>query len=129
MTTPPSQTQGEMLPCPFCGGEPMMGFSSGVVDHVYCLRCKAKTNHYQNYSELGSGSVAAWQKRADLAESRGSSPEWLQAIGKMLLEDLLTINVTDNARPIHFLILKELYDEIRLAKKALPLPPSERNGE
>ena len=49
----------ELKMCPFCGGEPFVGYSSGEPNYVYCLSCRAQTHFHIG----GAAAASAWNRR------------------------------------------------------------------
>lgn len=78
-----SQSDVELLPCPFCGGEARSyynsscdccGFISGV---VHCRSCPAEVNHFNTEAEA----IAAWNTRTLPRDPQGLV-EALRQIGE-----------------------------------------------
>ena len=56
----------KMEPCPFCGCDPVLAYSSGSVSGVRCPQCDARTGYCDQQQ-----AIAAWNRRS----SRGMSVE------------------------------------------------------
>ena len=75
----------ELLPCPFCGGEPKLVVTDGYCQEgahaVCCLVCSAE----QERDDIPTA-IAAWNRRAALAEHREAVPV---AVTELTYEDLI----------------------------------------
>lgn len=74
--TPASQPATDMLPCPFCGGvaHATKGFTTsgdwphGDFHRIFCGSCQNR----QLFHRTKADAIAAWNRRAELAESAPS---------------------------------------------------------
>jgi len=55
----PEQDTDELLPCPFCGGNPERSVGSQINYNVFCTECNAQTGWYETKELAGD----AWNRR------------------------------------------------------------------
>jgi len=65
----PETPEGELKPCPFCGGEAKADYcdlvthgSTSIHWHVYCKSCRIKTERFTE-SDSYQRAIAAWNRR------------------------------------------------------------------
>jgi len=59
----------KLLPCPFCGGEPIMVKTQKCGRYVMCLTCEIRTAEYETDC-IGSAhdkAVSVWNSRTELS--------------------------------------------------------------
>lgn len=61
--------QGELLPCPFCGGEPEV-YRADKSLVVFCKECHCQTED-QYYNAMGNKHIILWNKRASRERRTG----------------------------------------------------------
>lgn len=58
----------ELLPCPFCGGRAKLAYNrvaeDAMIAKVYCPKCLAQTNEFEDASAPTPEACAAWNARA-----------------------------------------------------------------
>ena len=77
----------DILPCPFCGGEAMLGKDSELRDMVYCLECGAKTWGFDSDKQA----ILRWNTRVN---DRKNDPLLFIEDGSIDIDDLKGVPVT-----------------------------------
>lgn len=77
----------DILPCPFCGGEAMLGKDSELRDVICCLECEAKTGGFDSDKQA----ILRWNTRVN---DRKNDPLLFIEDGSVDLADLKGVPVT-----------------------------------
>jgi len=69
----------DLLPCPFCGGEPKLRTHRSGEDsmeaYVECPTCEVRTTYYEDSYAPVADAVGAWNRRTPSPQTREATPQ------------------------------------------------------
>jgi len=118
--------KGELLPCPFCGGEARYEEVPSALGVAWSVGCCADETDCAGYQLMTSwatqrDAAAAWNRRSDRAEARKAALEEAEKALEARIEEVLAamdengdgINDRDNPRSVALLTLNLAQQDIR----------------